>query len=194
MGKYNHQSTMTTCVFITGTNAVGKSSTARAIIERCGGIDKVEGQVTYCKDGKTALAGSYLCKYGGVDRVTNSKGSSCTSELPNVVERALANRQIVFCEGSFMNTFGLNLTNAMFKADKHLVINLYADARTIWDRLNARSNGKNGQGRDFEKVLTRQRATAIAATKWHSIGVKTIQIDSSQHTPQQIVDIIYNAL
>ena len=184
---------MTTCVFLTGTNAVGKSSVARAIIERCGGIDKVEGQVTYCKDGKTALAGSYLCKYGGVDRVTNSKGSSCTSELPNVVERALQNRSIVFCEGSFMNTFGLNLTNAMFKADKHLVVNLYADAKTIWDRLNTRSNGKCGK-RDFKGILNKQRSAAVAATKWHSIGVVVLQVDTARYTPQEIVDIIYNAL
>lgn len=185
---------MTTCVFITGTNAVGKSSVARAIIERCGGIDKVEEQVTYCNDGKTALAGSYLCKYGGVDRVTNAKGSSCTSELPNVVELTLATRDIVFCEGSFMNTFGLNLTNAMFKADNHLVVNMYADAKTIYDRLNTRSDGKNGKGRDFKGVMKRQTLAAIAATKWHSIGVKVIQVDTSKHTPQEIVDIIYNAL
>ena len=185
---------MKTCIFITGTNGVGKSSVARAVIERCGGIDKVEEQVTYCADGKTALAGSCLCKYGGVDRVTNAKGSSCTSELPNVVERGLANRDIIFCEGSFMGTFGMNLTNAMFKAQRHLVINLYADARTLYDRLNNRSNGRNGNGRDFSQILKKQKLSAVSAVKWHEIGVKVLQIDAGAHSPEQIVDTIYGTL
>mgnify|MGYP002509566029 CR=1 FL=1 len=185
---------MTTCVFITGTNAVGKSSVARAIIERCGGIAKVEDQVTYCADGKTTLAGSYLCKYGGVDRVTNTKGSSCTSELQNVVERGLAQRDIIFCEGSFMGTFGMNLTNAMFKANKHLVINLYADARTLYDRLNNRSKGKNGNGRDFALILKKQKLSAVSAVKWHEIGVKVLQINTAEYSPEQIVDTIYGVL
>ena len=68
---------MTTCVFITGTNAVGKSSVARAIMDRCGGISAERDMVTYLADGVTCLAGHYLgCKYGGVDRITNAKGSS----------------------------------------------------------------------------------------------------------------------
>lgn len=186
---------MTTCVFITGTNAVGKSSVARAIMERCGGISAERDMVTYLADGTTCLAGRYLgCKYGGVDRITNAKGSSCTSELANVVERGLSERKVIFCEGSFMNTFGLNLTNAMFKADKHLIVMLYADARTIWERLNGRSEGKNGKGRDFPKVMQRQRQCNIAAQKWHEIGVKVLQINSAENSPKQIANTIYGAL
>lgn len=186
---------MTTCVFITGTNAVGKSSVARAIMERCGGISAERDMVTYLADGVTCLAGRYLgCKYGGVDRITNAKGSSCTSELANVVERGLAEREIIFCEGSFMNTFGMNLTNAMFKADRYPVVMLYADARTIWDRQNSRSNGKNGAGRDFPKVLQRQKQCAVAAQKWHEIGVKVLQINTAEYNPLQIADTIYGTL
>lgn len=186
---------MTTCVFITGTNAVGKSSVARAIMARCGGISAERDMVTYLADGVTCLAGRYLgCKYGGVDRITNAKGSSCTSELANVVERGLSERKVIFCEGSFMNTFGMNLTNAMFKADKHLVVNLYADARTLWNRLNGRSEGKNGNGRDFPKVLNKQKQAAIAAQKWHEIGVKVLQINTAEYNPLQIVDTIYGTL
>lgn len=93
-----------------------------------------------------------------------------------------------------MNTFGMNLTNAMFKAKKHLVVNLYADARTLWNRLNERSEGKNGNGRDFPKVLNKQKQAAIAAVKWHEIGVKVLQINTAEYSPEQIVDTIYGAL
>lgn len=117
---------MKTCVFITGTNAVGKSSLAWAIINRYGGVDRITNQVTYCKRGGVSLAGKYgSTVYGGVDRITNEKGSSCTSRLADVVGEALSNSDVVFCEGSFMNTFGLNLTNAMFKAQRYLVVSLY---------------------------------------------------------------------
>lgn len=186
---------MSVCVFITGTNAVGKSSVARVIIERCGGITEERDMVAYLADGTTCMAGRYAtCKYGGVDRITNAKGSSCTSELANVVKRGLAQRDIIFCEGSFMNTFGMNLTNAMFEADKHLVVNLYADTRTLWNRLNERSKGKNGNGRDFAKVVNKQKQAAIAAVKWHEIGVKVLQINTAEYSPEQIVDTIYGVL
>ena len=118
---------MKTCVFITGTNAVGKSALAWAIINRYGGVDRITNDVTYCKSGGISLAGKYgVTRYGGVDRITNDKGSSCTSRLADVVEEALRNADVVICEGSFMNTFGLNLTNAMFKAQRYLVVSLFA--------------------------------------------------------------------
>ena len=186
---------MTTCVFITGTNAVGKSSVERAIMDRCGGISTERDMVTYLADGVTCLAGRYLgCKYGGVDRITNAKGSSCTSELANVVERGLSERKVIFCEGSFMDTFGMNLINAMFKADNHIIVNLYADARTLWNRLNGRSEGKNGNGRDFPKVLNKQKRCLSAAQKWHEIGVKVLQINTAEYNPEQIAELIYKEL
>ena len=130
-----------TCVFITGTNAVGKSALAWAIIDRYGGVDRITNDVTYCVEGSVCLAGKYgVTRYGGVDRITNDKGSSCTSSLASVVEEGLAHADVMICEGSFMNTFGLNLTNAMFKADRHLIVSLYTDSATIYNRIISRSN------------------------------------------------------
>lgn len=184
---------MKTCVFITGTNAVGKSSIARGVIDRCGGVNRVVDMVTYCNDGVTALAGPYTCKYGGVDRITNEKGSSCTSKLAEVVERGLQTADIIFCEGSFMNTFGLHLTNAMFKAQRYMVVNLYADALTLLSRLQGRSNGKNGK-RDMGKIINKQKQSMIAAQKWHNIGVKVLQIDTSIYSADEIISMIYGEL
>ena len=154
---------MKTCVFITGTNAVGKSSLAWAIIER----------------------------FGGVDRITNDKGSSCTSKLAEVVEEGLRHADLIICEGSFMNTFGLNLSNALFKADKHLVVSLYTDMATIYQRIIGRSNGKYGDGkRNWITIVRKQKQAMIAAQKWQSIGVKVLQMDTSKVTIEEELETI----
>ena len=152
---------MKTCVFITGTHAVGKSALAWAIIDR----------------------------YGGVDRITNEKGSSCTSKLAEVVEEALKNADTVFCEGSFMNTFGLNLTNAMFKAQRYLLVSLYCAPQEIYSRLLQRSNGRNGH-RNFQLILKKQKQAMIAARKWQEIGVKVLQMNTSEVTVEQELQLI----
>ena len=176
---------MKTCVFITGTNAVGKSSLARAIINRFGGIDKISNQVTYCKNGSVSLAGKYgETRYGGVDSITNDKGISCTSLLAEVVEEALRHSEVVFCEGSFMNTFGMNLINAMFKAQRYLVVSLYLPPPIIYKRLIDRSLGKNGK-RNVELILKKQRQAMVAARKWEQIGVPVLQFNTSEITVEE---------
>ncbi len=181
---------MKTCVFITGTNAVGKSSLANAIIDRFGGVDRITNDVTYCKTGGVSLAGKYgVSRFGGVDRITNEKGSSCTSRLADVVEEALQNAEVVFCEGSYMNTFGMNLTNAMFKAQRYLLVSLYSDAETIWRRLNARSNGRNGK-RNFKEIWRTQRQAMISAQKWQKIGVPVLQFNTAETSIEEELEIV----
>jgi len=176
---------MKTCVFITGTHAVGKSSLARAIINRYGGVDRTANQVTYCKNGSVSLAGKYgETRYGGVDRITNDKGISCTSLLAEVVEEALRHSEVVFCEGSFMNTFGINLTNAMFKAQRYLVVSLYLPPPIIYKRLIDRSLGKNGK-RNLELIFEKQRRAMVAARKWEQIGVPVLQFNTSEITVEE---------
>lgn len=171
-----------TCVFITGTHAVGKSELARAIIDRFGGIARYENGVTYCAAGSVCLAGKYEgARFGGVDRLQNDKGSSCTSVLASTVEEGLRNADIIVCEGSFMNTFGMNLTNAMFKAQRYLLVSLFCPPQILYERLKERSSGKNGK-RNIELIFKKQRQAMIAARKWQSIGVKVLQIDTSKVT------------
>ena len=173
---------MKTCVFITGTNAVGKSTIARAIIDRYGGVDRITNDVTYCKTGSISLAGKYDCRFGGVDRITNDKGGSCTSRLAEVVEEALKYSDTVFCEGSFLDTFGMNLLNAMFKAQRHLVVSLYAPPLVIYERLCDRSNGMNGKNgrRNITQIFKKQRQAMMAARKWLNIGVPVLQFNTSE--------------
>lgn len=150
---------MKTCVFITGTHAVGKSSLAWAIINR----------------------------YGGVDRITNDKGSSCTSRLAEVVEEALRNADTVICEGSFMNTFGMNLTNAMFKAQRYLIVSLFCPPQLLYERLVDRSDGRNGK-RDLSLIFKKQRQAMIAARKWQEIGVSVLQFNTAETTLEEELD------
>ena len=183
---------MKTCVFITGTNAVGKSALAWSIIHRYGGVDRITNDVTYCVEGSICLAGSYgVHRYGGVDRITNDKGSSCTSRLAAVVDEGLEHADTIICEGSFMNSFGLNLTNAMFKADRHLIVSLYAPIETIYQRLISRSNGKNNTGkRNWPTIVRKQRQAMIAAQKWQQIGVPVLQFNTAETSTETIADTI----
>ena len=183
---------MKTCIFITGTNAAGKSALAWAIIHRFGGVDRITNDVTYCVDGDICLAGSYgVHRFGGVDRITNDKGSPCTSKLADVVEEGLRHADTIICEGSFMNTFGLNLTNAMFKADRHLLVSLYAPIETIYQRIVQRSNGKNGKGkRNWPAIVRKQKQAMVAAQKWQKIGVPVLQYNTAETSVETIVEAI----
>lgn len=188
---------MKTVVFITGTNAVGKSTLAWSIIGRFGGIYEERDCVTYCKDKRYGLAGRYKDKrYGGVDRITNDKGSSCTSRLADVVRVGLQTADVMFCEGSFMDTFGLNLTNALFLGDKALVISLYAPPAEILKRLGVRSNGKNGRrnGDNLRRVLLKQERCMKAALKYQSIGVKVLQYDTSVISTETMLNEILSTI
>lgn len=188
---------MKTVVFITGTNAVGKSTLAWSLIKHFGGVATEQDGVTFCTDTRYALAGSYDNKrYGGVDRLTNDKGSSCTSRLADAVREGLKTADVVFCEGSFMNTFGLNLTNALFLGDKAVVVSLYAPPAVLYKRLNERSNGMNGKGgkRNWPTIFRKQYQALVAAQKYEQIGCKVLQFDTSVYSTEQIQDALLNAI
>lgn len=183
---------MKTVVFITGTNCVGKSTVAWALINRFGGIGEEADCFTVCNDRRFGLVGRYDGKkYGGVDRLTNEKGSSCTSRLSEAVGLALDTCDVVLCEGSYMDTFGMNLTNALFLGDKALVVSLYAPPLVLYRRLKERSDGKHGVvKRDFERVFAKQRRAMSAAQKYQSIGVRVMQFDTSKTTAEKILENI----
>lgn len=172
------------CVFITGTNAVGKTTFIKALAERHGGFVASGDDLTPCEDGLVCLAGCYdRSKYGGVDRIRNAQGRSCTSRLAEVVEAGLASHDIIICEGSFLNSFGLNLSNALFKAQRYLVVYLYADATTLHQRLLNRAARCVS-----ETILNRQRNGCVAANKWKSIGVPVLSFNTGQCDFEAMVD------
>ena len=186
---------MKAVVFIIGTNGVGKSTIARSLLDYYGGPILEEDQVVYARTGRVAFAGSYTRKFGGVDRLKNEDGTTGTGALAGVVEKGLRSADTIFCEGSYMDTFGLNLSNALFKGDRALVVSLYADGLALYDRLRARSAGQRGDGkRDYAKILQKQKRTMVAARKWSSIGVPVLQFNTANESVEAIRDAIINKL
>lgn len=176
---------MKTCVFITGTNCVGKTTLAKEIMKRFGGIKGATNDTTYCWDSRATFAGVYKdgLKHGGVDRLNETKS------LAGIVERALSVSDVCFCEGSYFDTFGMNLTNAMFKAQQHLYVFLYAPCEVIHKRLKERS-GKM----ITERIISKQQRTARAANKWQEIGVPVLCFDTSRTDASEIAETIIQKL
>lgn len=136
---------MKTVVFITGTNASGKTTLAKELIRRYGGIVRMEGRTSVCADERITLAGKFSgVKRGGVD------GLNETRCLADMAREAFRSHEVFICEGSYMNTFGINLTNAMFTAPGHLVVSLYAPLAEIHNRLKKRTIG-GGREADYSE-------------------------------------------
>lgn len=174
---------MKTCIFITGTNSVGKTTLAKALIERFGGIRETTKELTFCNDSRVCFAGRYKneTRYGGVDTF------NCTRVLPDVVAKGLECCEVVFCEGSYLDTFGMNLTDAMFKAQKHLVVFLYADGAVLHSRLLGR--GKVGLS---DMTMPKQKNACKAARKWAEIGVPVMCFDTGKISLDEEVETVYN--
>lgn len=184
---------MKTCVFIIWTNGVGKTTLAKHIISKYGGIDRYDKQVTYCKDGSVCLAGKYDGdKYGGVDGIKNAQGSSCTSILAEVVSEGLSNTDTIFCEGSFMGSFGMNLLRAMFcVAKRYLVVLLHTSNQVLNERLENRTNGEK---RNFGMIIERQEFCFRTVKKWQSIGVSVLLFDTEKTSVEEQLDKIQQFL
>lgn len=177
---------MKTCVFITGTNATGKTSVAKALINAYGGIRSATKWLTVCNDTRYCFAGKYDPErtFGGVD------GFNQTKILESVVREGLKTSEVIICEGMYLHTFGLNLTNAMFAAERHLLCFLYAPPAVIDQRLKDRA----GKGIQNKAVIAKQNNCYTAAKKWASIGVPVMVIDTSKQGPEEIASAIANKI
>lgn len=176
---------MKLCVFINGTNCAGKSSLAKELISRYGGISQVGKTLTECGDSRVCFAGRYdlTKRYGGVD------GFNSTRVLADVVRDGLSNHDIIICEGSYFHTVGLNLTNAMFQAERHLVVFLYAPINTLNDRL------LNRGGRTITNVIaSKQKQCCVAARKWQQMGVPVLSFDTSKVAVEDIATSVISKI
>lgn len=132
-----------TVVFICGTNCTGKTTVAKALQARFGGIRTTTTDTTYCNDRRACFAGRYKTdgKHGGVDVLNR------TDTLAGIVKNGFLTADIVFCEGSYLDTFGQNLLNAIFAGEKQLYVFLYCSQKILTERNWARLDDKNRGGR-----------------------------------------------
>ena len=90
----------------------------------------------------------------------------------------------------YLHTFGINLTNAAFVADKQLLAFLYAPVEEIHRRLLERS----GKGLTNEAVWRKQLNCASSARKWASIGVPVLSFDTSKVAVEDIATSVISKI
>lgn len=167
-------------IIIMGTNCTGKTTLIRSIIDKFGGIERTEQNITYLKsrNPKIGIAGKYDgLKYGGVD------GLGCTRVLPSIMECILTSCDVAIAEGVKLGRFGINIQRSLFCANTPIVVCLYAPIQTIAERLAARSCGKI-----TKRIALDNRGIIRAAEKYKSIGVKTLFFDTSKVKTEDIVE------
>lgn len=174
---------MKTCVFITGTNCVGKTTLVKAILEKHGGISSYEDKITYSNDGKVAFAGKYDGKYGGVD------GLNSVKILESLTIKAFEKVDVFMAEGLKLHSFGLSLQKALFTAQYHIVVFLYAPLKELDARLKERSGT-----RISEAIAKDQIAIKNAFLKWQEVGVKTLFFDTSKVDIKTIEETIWHTI
>lgn len=182
-----------TVVFVCGTNCTGKTTVAKALQQHFGGIVETTADTTYCADSRVAFAGRYKAdgKHGGVDVLNR------TDTLAGIVKNAFRTADIVFCEGSFLDTFGQNLCNAIFAGQRCLYVFLYCNrdelTRRNWARLSDTNRG--GQRNEvIDRMMNKQRRVLSSAKKFASIGVPVVSIDSAKVSTDEIVQLILKRL
>ena len=169
-------------MFITGTNCSGKTTLARALIQRSGGIAETGKALTVCKDRRICLAGPYDLQkqYGGVDSINN------TRSLPGIAEEALKEHDVLICEGSMLDTFGPNLVSTIYQGDRRLVVILYTPLDVLSTRLFARSRGVLKPS-----IVAKQKRVLKNARKYCDYGCETVLYDTQYRTPDEIADDVY---
>ena len=169
-------------VVITGAFGVGKSSAVNCIIQKDGGI--IQEYPQYVITEHYAFVGNYKSAYGGVDSL---KGLN-TSDYADIVKSAFNERDIVFIEGFYLNTFGNNVLRIVFAGDMGIYVVLYASESAIQDRLIQRS-GNDLNKNTLHKVL---RNLKKLIPKYRAIGVPCFILDTSNLTVEEVANYILN--
>jgi tRNA uridine 5-carbamoylmethylation protein Kti12 len=177
---------MKLCIFINGTNCAGKTSLAKHLISLIGGgIKNTTKMLTSCNNDKICFIGQYHDdrRFGGVDCLNS------TRVLAGIVEQALKEHDIVVGEGSYFHTIGLNLTNAIFKADRQMVVFLYAPVEILNERLIERG------GKPITPIMvSKQKQCMVAVQKWANMGVPVMTFDTSKNSTEKIATLIKNKI
>lgn len=180
-----------TCVFIIGTNGSGKSSVARCLQRKFGGIAGTSELLTLCNDPRVCFAGKYAPdgSYGGVDSLNN------TRSLRGIVAEALKTHDVIFCEGSYLDTFGVNTTTAIMQAERQLIVLLVASPAILGKRLAERSKRKEKQNKVVKTtILNKQRRCINVACKYQQAYCPVMAFPTDKVPSENIADKIIDWL
>lgn len=173
---------MTFCTMIMGTNGVGKSTLARTIQQRLGGIQTYANEISYLSDGESFFLGKYAgVKLGGVDYINEAK------KLAQIARKGLKTHKNCFMEGRYINTISQYLLNVLFSFDRQLVVLLYLPEDKIRERIIQRTGVFKG---DMPYILKAQKNAMNAMVKYKAMGVPILCINTSEISPDDIADKI----
>ena len=110
------------------------------------------------------------------------------------MQKGLQTCDVVFCEGSYLDTFGQNLLNAIFAGQAQLYVYLHCNSTTLAKRNAERANKQTIMGGVLGRMINRQNRTFLAAQKYASIGVPVLSFDTDKTTPDEIVRTILQHL
>ena len=181
-----------TCILIAGANCSGKTSVARGLIDHFGGIGNVTPDSTFSADGRAVFAGRYAnVKHGGVDYLNSTK------PLQGIVRNGLLTADFAVCEGSYLDTFGMNLLNAIFEAKRQAYVALWCSRAKLYERNRARLNvdslAKRTSAEEaaiMQGIYRRQDRVFKAAKKYASIGVPVLAFDTGASSVEEITEQI----
>lgn len=181
-----------TCILIAGANCSGKTSVAKCLIDRFGGIGRVTDTATFSADGRAVFAGRYTgVKHGGVDWLNG------TGALQGIVREGLMTADVAICEGSYLDTFGMNLLNAIFEAERQAYVALWCGRAELHRRNMARLNADSLRKRTLAEeaaimqgIYRRQDRVFKAAKKYASIGVPVLNYNAVELSAVAIADKI----
>lgn len=172
------------CAFVIGTNCTGKTSAVKEVIRMLGGATTTDKWLTKVANIEWCFAGKYdEGRFGGVDRWGEIK------PLATVVKKGLEQHDIIVCEGIKLHSTGPYLCEALFTAQAQVVFFLYAPNEIIYQRLQERCGGGASKA-----IFEDQKACVRALRRWAQMGVKTVAVDTSKASPQEVAEKIIETI
>ena len=175
---------MSNIVYIIGTNGVGKTSTARALLGECTpGVPCGPSVVSVSRD--FVAVGNYRAglAVSGADQITRCKDifrtiSAAADSFPG---RAVLSEGMVFT-GAFV----LFLDDLQGKGHKGFVFLLHTGIGEAVRRVIHR----NGRIPGVKRMLSKANQHSNALNNAAALGIKCVRIDTTRRTPEQCAEAI----
>jgi dephospho-CoA kinase len=161
-------------MYITGCSCAGKTTLARLIIERHGGIIDYRDGFSTTSTG-VILAGKYDVRYGGYDSAYKFK-------------RPAFSAKTVIYEGTRIARINSEIGDFIME-NNGVYVYMLASLKTINERLKTRSNSKI-----TKHVMKDYKSAYSIAMKYKDAGLRVIMLNTDELTTEQCYDKIKDYL